>query len=112
MRSSTITFQGVLLEMTHKHAYLLGKGVCRSSPHKQESTAKANSPVKKKTGAATVQTLKTSRTFMEQCIYITVTMDLSRILARYTLYPRLKDIVDIQHIQCGGWVKILHCIRD
>ena len=112
MRSSTITFQGVLLEMTHKHTYILVKGVCRSSPHKQESTTKANSPVKKKTGAATVQTLKTSRLFMEQCIYITVMMDLSRILARYTLYPRLKDIVDIQHIQCGGWVKILHCVRD
>ena len=112
MRSSTITLQGVLLEMTHKHTYLLVKGVCRSSPHKQESTSKAKSPVKKKTGAATVQTLKTSRTFMEQCIYITVTMDLSRILARYTLYPRLKDIVDIQHIQCGGWVEILHCVRD
>ncbi len=112
MRSSTITFQGVLLEMTHKHTYILGKGVCRSSPYKQDTTAKANSPVKKNTRVATVQTLKTSRTFMEQCIYITVTMDLSRILARYTLYPRLKDIVDIQHIQCGGWVEILNCVRD
>ena len=68
--------------------------------------------MKKKTGAATVQTLKTSRTFMEQCIYITVMMDLSRILARYTLYPRLKDTVDIQHIHCRGWVEILHCVRD
>ena len=112
MRSSTITLQGVLLEMTHKHTYQLVKGVCRSSPHKQESTSKDKSPVKKNKRVATVQTLKTSRLFMEQCIYITVMMDLSRILARYTLYPRLKDIVDIQHIQCGGWVEILHCVRD
>ena len=66
---------GILLEMTHKQAYEMGKGVAKSSRFKQlKKTDTEDTP-------SSGGTLKTSISFLEETIHISVAMDLNRILA-------------------------------
>ena len=96
--------EGVLLEMTHKQAFEMAKGVAKGSTFRVETTrAKGNTPTKG-------STLKTSIYFFEQCIFISVIMDLNRILARHTLYPQFQAVEDFRDLECDGHVRILNAI--